>query len=130
MNKTVILAFWVVLAACAPMASDTTAATDHLVYTSDVLDQAAGAVAQVGPFAVPAGSRITYAVVDRTTALTLDAMGANVFSSPVGVPYAPGAGSTFTETTPAVPAGSYVVQVQCQNLLEDCLFSLDVSAFY
>ena len=50
-------------------------------------------------------------------------------SSPVGYGIQQNVSST-TGTTPALPAGNYVLLVQCANIIDDCIFDATVSATY
>ena len=106
---------------------------DH-VLVSDVSETVgAGQCAPVeGPFAVPDGATMEYTLTDIDDT---DDMNVGVIDDAAGCSFSDGYGveldtASVDGSTGPVPAGSYDFVVQCNNLANDCLFSLTWSASY
>ena len=92
----------------------------------------------IGPFSLPAGATVTYAITDMPTGIGNDTMNVAVVTDAMiqsGATaltgYSPQNGvSSPTGTTMQLPADSYDFWVFCNNLADDCLFSDTVTAFY
>jgi len=106
------------------------------------LDASTGRVAPAmslwtGPFTLPAGATVTYVVTDMPTGVGQDSMRTAVvnqaqFSStgPITGYADQRATGSRTAVTPPLPADGYYFVVGCNNILDDCLFSKTVTAYY
>jgi len=92
-----------------------------------------GTQAGLGPFQLPAGATVTFTLADSTgydtmnvgvvDAATLNGLYPVAYGAQNGV-------SSTTGTTPALPAGSYALVVQCLDILTSCAFNLTLVATY
>jgi len=85
-----------------------------------------GAVLSIGPFSVPSGAIIDYTIVDTPAGVGDDSM---TFSIDPGG-YAALSGSSVSASTGPLPAGSYYLDVTCDNFVDDCFFNDEVRATY
>ena len=97
----------------------------------------AGTLLAIGPFAVPAGGTVTYSITDMPTGIGLDTMDFVVAASFMvgGSSQINGYGlkqnvSSTSSSTPPLPADNYDLVVSCKNIVDDCLFQTNVTAFY
>ena len=115
---------------------NTPAPTPHLLDQSAVRDIPAGQTVTVGPLTVPAGATMTYEIVDMPTGVGSDTMDTGIVTDATAqatnpTTFAPQTGVSSTEgTTPSLAAGTYDLLVACHNLLDDCVFTDTVTAFY
>jgi hypothetical protein len=92
----------------------------------------------IGPFALPSGATVTYTITDMPSGIGNDTMNFVVVSDEMvkaqstqltGYGVKTSVSST-TATTLPVPADSYDLVAQCNNLVDDCFFTDTVTAFY
>jgi hypothetical protein len=92
----------------------------------------------IGPFTLPEGATVTYTITDMPTGFGNDTMNFVVVSDAMvqgnsaqltGYGVQSGVSSTHI-VTQALPGDSYDLVVQCNNLVDDCLFSDVITAFY
>ncbi len=110
--------------------------TVHAIANSQGENIAASQQVALGPFTVPTGATVTYYIVDTPTGIGSDTMDVGVVSnstvnssSPVGYGVQQNVSST-SGTTPALPADTYDLLVQCFNLVDNCIFQATIDATY
>lgn len=87
----------------------------------------------LGPFSLPAGATVTFTLADVSgyDTMNVGVVDASTLNGLYPVAYGAQNGITSTTgTTPALPAGSYVLVVQCLDILTACSFNLTLSATY
>jgi hypothetical protein len=107
--------------------------TPHTLVANAPQSVPAGTQSGLGPFSLPAGATVTYTLADITgydtmnvgvvDASTLDGLYPVAYGAQNGV-------SNTSNTTPALPAGSYALVVQCLDVLTSCSFYLTLTATY
>jgi hypothetical protein len=110
----------------------------HTLDSNDPNDVPAGQILAIGPFAFPAGTIVTYTVVDTPTGVgsdTMDVVVAPDAEIQSGATQITGFGtqtniSSATGTTQGLPEDSYDLVIICHNFLDDCLFELTLVATY
>jgi hypothetical protein len=98
----------------------------------------AGTRLVAGPFTMPTAGIVSYTITNRSTTTPdhwdiaiVPASELSFFNN--GQPYTGAAPHTNVSTqsdSASVPAGTYSIGVLCDNLLEDCQFSLDATMTY
>jgi hypothetical protein len=92
----------------------------------------------IGPFTLPDGATVTYSITDMPSGVGNDTMNFVVVSDEMvkaqstqltGYGVKTGVSSTSATTLP-VPADSYDLVAQCNNIVDDCFFADTVTAFY
>jgi hypothetical protein len=92
----------------------------------------------IGPFALPAGATVTYTITDMPTGIGSDTMNFVVVSDAMvrgnsaqlaGYGVQNGVSSTNI-VTQQLPADSYDLVAECNNLIDDCFFSDVITAYY
>lgn len=87
----------------------------------------AGAGLSIGPFSVPSGAFISYSITDTPVGIGDDTM---TFAIDPGG-YAAASGPSIRGiSTPLLSAGSYYLDVTCDNFVDPCYFDDDVTATY
>lgn len=92
----------------------------------------------IGPFDLPAGATVTYTITDMPSGIGNDTMNFVVVSDAMvrgnsaqlaGYGLQNGVSSTHI-VTPQLPADSYDLVAQCNNIVDDCLFNDAITAYY
>lgn len=92
----------------------------------------------IGPFDLPMGGAVTYTITDMPSGIGNDTMNFVVVSDAMvkgnsaqlsGYGVQTGVSSTHI-VTPQLPADSYDLVAQCNNLVDDCLFNDVITAYY
>lgn len=99
----------------------------------------AGTGISYGPFALPSAT-VSYTVTERTSTVSQDSWDTGILSTTelaylnagqASRAYALKSNATGTSSaTASVPADDYHLLVFCRNILDDCVFSYQVSATY
>jgi hypothetical protein len=107
--------------------------TPHTLVANTPQSVPGGTQSGLGPFQLPAGATVTYTLADITgyDTMNVGVVDASTLNGLYPVSYGTQNGvSNTTATTPALPAGSYALVVQCLDVLTSCSFYLTVTATY
>lgn len=108
----------------------------HTIANNALTSTPAGTQILIGPFTVPSGAVVDYAITDTPTGIgsdtmdvgvavdaTVDSAAPTVYGGQMNV-------SSTSGTSGALPAGAYDLLVNCNNLIDDCIFDVTVTATY
>ena len=113
--------------------ADAPAPAVHVLVSNAPQGVPAQTQAGLGPFSLPAGATVTYTIADTSgyDTMSVGVVDASTLNGLYPVAYGAQNGvSSTTGTTPALPAGSYDLVVQCLNVLTSCAFNLTLIATY
>ncbi len=107
--------------------------TAHTLVSNAAQAVPPGTQAGLGPFQLPAGATVTFTLADATgyDTMNVGVVDASTLNGLYPVAYGAQNGvASTTGTTPALPAGSYDLVVQCLDVLTACSFNLTLVATY
>lgn len=105
----------------------------HVLVSNTPQSVPPGTQAGLGPFQLPAGATVTFTLADATgyDTMNVGVVDASTLSGLYPVAYGAQNGvSSTTGTTPALPAGSYDLVVQCLDIITACTFNLTLTTTY
>ena len=98
----------------------------------------AGDALAIGPWPLPSGATVTYTIIDTPTGIGSDTMDFVVASDAMvqaGVTTIAGYGvrnnvASTSATTETLPADVYDLVAICHNIIDDCIFTATITAYY
>ncbi|HXJ21193.1 MAG TPA: hypothetical protein VMT03_13255 [Polyangia bacterium] len=112
---------------------DAQPAVVHVLVSNTPQNVPAQTQSALGPFQLPAGATVTFTIADSSgyDTMNVGVVDASTLNGLYPVAYGAQNGiSSTTGTTPALAAGSYVLVVQCLDILTSCSFNLTLTATY
>ena len=110
--------------------------TIHTIANNEPTSTPAGTQILIGPFTVPSGAVVDYSIADTPTGIGSDAMDVGVAVDATVDSAAPTVYggqmdvSTTSGSSGSLPAGAYDLLINCNNLIDDCIFDVTVTATY
>jgi hypothetical protein len=108
----------------------------HAIANDQPTSTPAGTQILIGPFSLPSGAVVDYTIADTPTGIgsdtmdvgvavdaTVDSASPTVYGGQMNV-------STTSGSSGALPAGTYDLLINCNNLIDDCIFDVTVIATY
>lgn len=110
--------------------------TIHTIANNEPTSTPAGTQILIGPFSLPSGAVVDYSIADTPTGIGSDTMDVGVAVDATvdsASPTVYGGQSNVSSTSGssgALPADTYDLLVNCNNLIDDCIFDVTVTATY
>lgn len=108
----------------------------HAIATNQSESTPAGTQILIGAFAVPNGAVVNYSIVDTPTGIGSDTMDVGVAvdaTADTGAPTVYGGQTNVSSTTGStqpLPADTYDLLINCNNIVDPCIFTASVTATY